>query len=207
MKKNDQQVYQFKISLKDIKPPIWRKIQVPESYTFWDLHVAIQDAMGWYDYHLHAFNIVNPQTGIKEQIGIPYEEILAYEEFGEVILPGWKTPLSSYFSLQNKRASYDYDFGDGWEHRILLEKILPYNADQKYPLCIAGERACPPEDCGGIWGYENLLEIIKDPNHEEHTRMMEWLGGSFNPEEFRSANVHFDNPQERWVRAFQDSII
>ncbi len=197
MKKNNQLVYQFKISLNEIQPPIWRRIQVPGNYSFWDLHVAIQDAMGWTDSHLHLFTILNPKTGLTEEIGIPDED-------GELdFLTGWKLQISSYFTLQNANAIYDYDFGDCWEHSLSLEKIIPQESAQKYPICIAGESACPPEDCGGTWGYEDLLETINDPNHEEHARMMEWLGGSFNSEEFRSEKVHFDNPQERWMGAFQ----
>src|SRR3989338_6598283 len=194
------QVYQFKISLENVKPLIWRRIQVPETYTFWDLHVAIQDSMGWLDYHLHQFDLINPQIRRKEEIGIPDED-------GELeILPGWEIPISSYFSLENKKADYLYDFGDGWEHMIVIEKILPQEQGSRYPVCIAGERACPPEDCGGTWGYENLLEIIKDKKHEEYKRMMEWLGGKFNPEEFLPENVVFDNPQDRWAIAFEDAI-
>lgn len=193
-------VYQFKISLENIKPLIWRRIQVPETYTFWDLHVAIQDSMGWLDYHLHQFDLINPQIRRKEGIGIPDED-------GELdILPGWEFPISSYFSLENKKADYLYDFGDGWEHMIVLEKILPQEQGSRYPICIAGERACPPEDCGGTWGYENLLEIIKDKKHEEYKRMMQWLGGKFNPEEFLPENVVFDDPKERWTIAFKDAI-
>lgn len=144
---------------------------------------------------------MNPKTGLKEEIGIPDED-------GELeFLAGWKIPIASYFSLKNKKAEYAYDFGDNWKDSLLLEKIIPQKSAQKYPLCVAGERTYPPEDCGGVWGYVDLLEIINNQNHEEHSSMMEWLGRSFNPEEFQSKNVHFDNPQERWGRAFQDSII
>jgi hypothetical protein len=194
------QIYQFRISLENIKPLIWRRIQVPETYTFWDLHVAIQDSMGWLDYYLHQFGLINTQIRRKEGIGIPDED------GGLDILPGWEVPISSYFSLENKKADYLYDFGDGWEHMIVLEKILPQVQGSYYPICIAGERACPPEDCGGTWGYENLLEIIKDKKHEEYKRMMQWLGGKFNPEEFRPENVVFDDPKERWTIAFKDVI-
>lgn len=119
-KKDQKNIYQFKITLEGIKPPIWRRIQVPESYSFWDLHVAIQDSMGWEDYHLHEFKILNPKTGIKDNIGLPSDE---GDE--ETILPGWKTPISSYFSASNKEADYEYDFGDSWDHKVSLEKILP----------------------------------------------------------------------------------
>ena len=118
-------VYQFKISLKGIKPPIWRRIQVPENYSFWDFHVAIQDSMGRNDQHLHEFEIISPDYSEEIKIGIPYED------FEEEVLPGWEKNLRNYFSLENKTANYNYDFGDDWRHKIILEKILPSEAKSK----------------------------------------------------------------------------
>ena len=187
-------VYQFKISLKGIEPKIWRRIQVPESYTFWDLHVAIQDSMGWDDYHLHSFTLKNPVTGEKKEIGIPSDDIFADEM---PTLTGWKEKISKWFTEKNMKAKYVYDFGDDWHHEVRMEKISPKVEKGRYPRCIAGERACPPEDCGGIWGYHNLLEIISNPAHEEYEEMMEWLGGGYDPEAFAPAKVEFDNPKER----------
>ncbi|MCK4476114.1 MAG: plasmid pRiA4b ORF-3 family protein, partial [Methanophagales archaeon] len=187
MKKKYNQVYQFKIALKGIKPPIWRRIQVPETYTFWDFHVAIQDAMGWIDYHLHEFELVNPSSGLSENIGIPNED------FGREVFPEWKQKIADYFSMENRTADYVYDFGDSWEHKIQLEKILLREKDINYPICIKGKRACPPEDCGGIWGYEELLEIIRNPEHEKHEEMLEWLGGEFDAEHFDVEEVGFDD--------------
>lgn len=196
MKKKFNQVYQFKIMVKDIKPPIWRRIQVPETYTFWDLHVAIQDAMGWLDYHLHEFEMVDPSSGLKVNIGIPDDD------YGQEILPGWKQKIAEYFSMENLSADYTYDFGDNWVHKIQLEKILPREKDVNYSICIKGRRACPPEDCGGAWGYEDFLKIIKDPNHEEYERMLEWVGRGFDPEYFDVKDVHFDDPYKRYEAAF-----
>jgi len=193
MKKKYNQVYQFKIALKGIKPPIWRRIQVPETYTFWDLHVAIQDAMGLSDYHLHEFELVNPATGLKVNIGSPVPD----DAFGEEVLLGWEQKIADYFSMENRTADYVYDFGDNWEHKIQLEKILPREKGVQYPVCIKGKRACPPEDCGGIWGYAELLEIIKNPKHEEYEDMIEWLGGEFDPEHFDVEEVGFDDPDKR----------
>lgn len=193
MVKKEKCAYQFKIFLEGIKPKIWRRIQVPEDYTFWDFHVAIQDAMGWEDYHLHEFEIVNPQTGERNLIGIPFDD-----DWGDVaVLPGWKIPISSYFSASNKKATYQYDFGDSWDHKITLEKILPLDPGATYPRCLAGERSCPPEDCGGIWGYEELLEIMKDPHHEEYKERMEWLGDGFDPEDFNPDSIVFNDPKKR----------
>ena len=198
MKKEFNQVYQFKITLIGVKPPVWRRIQVPETYTFWDLHVAIQDAMGWSDSHLHQFDVINSSTGMEVEIGIPEKEF----GWAREILPGWKQKISNYFSMENRLADYVYDFGDDWEHKIQLEKILPREKNINYPVCIKGKKACPPEDCGGIYGYENLLEIINNPNHKEYEEMIEWLGGEFAPEHFDAEEVVFDDPDKRRKIAF-----
>ncbi len=199
MKKKFEQVYQFKITLKGIKPPLWRKIQVPETYTFWDLHVAVQDAMGWQDSHLHDFAIRNPRTQAKERIGIPDDD------FELDILPGWELDIADYFSMKNSTAVYVYDYGDNWEHAVKLEKILPRDKATKYPRCIDGKRACPPEDCGGVHGYEGFLEAIMDPRHEQHEDMLHWAGKNFEPERFAAHEVNFDDPRKRWKHVFEMS--
>ena len=191
MKKKSDSIYQFKITLQDSKPTIWRRIQVPEDYTFWDLHVAIQDAFGWADYHLHEFEIQQPTSKEKIKIGIPDED------FGREILPDWKQKISDYFNLKNNSADYTYDFGDDWLHRILLEEILPSKKNINYPRCINGKRAGPPEDCGGIWGYEEFLDAIKNPKHEQYREMREWIGRDFDPEYFNPSEIVFDNPKKR----------
>ncbi|MBP1696908.1 MAG: plasmid pRiA4b family protein [Deltaproteobacteria bacterium] len=193
MKKKFDKVFQFKITLKGIRPPIWRRIQIPETYTFWDLHVAIQDAMGWFDSHLHRFEILNPSTGMEEEIGIPDEEF----EWDTVTLPGWKQKMADYFSMNNTKSEYVYDFGDNWEHTVKLEKILPRQEGIPYPKCTDGKRACPPEDCGGSWGYEDFLKAITNPKHREHKEMLDWVGGSFDPEHFDIKEVVFENPAQR----------
>jgi len=197
MKKKFNQVYQFKITLQGIKPPIWRRIQVPETYTFWDLHVAIQDAMGWLDYHLHEFEILNPATDSMVNIGLPDDD------FAKRVLLGWNQKIADYFTMENPSANYMYDFGDGWEHKIQLEKILPREKDVIYPVCIKGKRACPPEDCGGVGGYENFLEIIKNPEHDEYEEMLEWAGEAYDPEHFDPKEVKFDDPDKRRKIAFE----
>ena len=199
MKKKYDQVYQFKITLKGTKPPIWRRILVPETYTFWDLHVAIQDAMGWDDYHLHEFTLLSPKTGRKVKIGIPSDE---GADFGWKVLADWNQKIAHYFSLDNSKADYVYDFGDGWEHSIKLEKILPRETGVAYPRCIGGKRACPPEDCGGIGGYAEFLEAIGDPANELHEDMLDWVGGSFDPDDFDPNDVEFEDPDSRFKLAF-----
>jgi len=195
-----RQVYQFKITLKRIRPPIWRRILVPETYTFWDLHVAIQDAMGWLDCHLHQFEVVNPETAAKEEIGIPDEDFIGDPE----VLPGWKRKIARYFSPDNPKADYIYDFGDGWEHEIRFEGILPREKGVNYPACVAGKRACPPEDCGGIWGYQDFLEAVTNRFHKEHKEMLEWAGGKLDPEQFDINDVHFDDPKKRLKMALEE---
>ena len=185
------EIYQFKIVLNRSKPPIWRRIQVPETYTFWDLHVAIQDSFGWDDYHLHKFEIVSPKLDRIVNIGLPDDE------FGEEILTEQKEKIMDYFSRDNNSSRYTYDFGDNWEHIITLEKILPQKKEETYPICVKGKRACPPEDCGGMWGYEEFLEAMLDPEHEEHKEMMEWYGGDFDPEYFDKEDVSFLDPKKR----------
>ncbi len=201
MKKKFNQVYQFKIALDDIRPPIWRRIQVPETYSFWDLHVAIQDAMGWLDYHLHEFAIIDPATGSEVDIGFPDDD------FGKKVLKGWNQKIARYFSMENPSADYIYDFGDYWIHSLKLEKILPREKNVDYPICVKGKRAVPHEDCGGVSGYENILEIIKNPGHEEYEETMVWLGEEFDPEHFDPKEVNFDDPAARLKMALEPGDI
>ena len=180
-------VYQFKITLKDYKPNIWRRIQVPENYNFWELHNAIQDAMGWQNGHLHQFDIIDPKTGIVAKIGSKGDE---YYGLGHIIR-GKRANIADYFLSPKDKALYEYDFGDGWQHDVVLQRILPEKAGTQYPRCVAGKMACPPEDCGGTWGYERLQEILKNPQHEEYAERLEWFGGSFDPLKFDPKSVEF----------------
>jgi hypothetical protein len=194
-------IHQYKVTLRDISPIIWRRIQVPENYSFWDLHVAIQDSMGWLDYHLHAFRF--PETDGKR----PMEIGLPDEESNHPVLAGWEVSIGDYFIRPGVVALYEYDFGDGWQHDVVLEAVLLGEPKQKYPLCIAGERACPPEDCGGQPGYEHLLEVLRQPKHPERTELVEWLKGRakkyhpFDSEHFEAGGVRFSNPKKRLTKA------
>jgi hypothetical protein len=194
------EVLQFKITLRGIRPPIWRRIQVPRAYTFWDLHVAIQDAMGWQDYHLHQFELSHGQGRPGVRIGIPDEE----SEFGRRTLPGWEVSVVRHFSAPGQKATYRYDFGDDWEHEVLLEATPPAEKGVEYPRCIKGKRACPPEDCGGPYGYPEFLEAVKDPADPRHEELLEWIGGAFDPEAFDPGQVVFDDPKQRWETAFSE---
>ena len=200
-------VYQFKITLLGIKPSIWRRIVVPASYSFWDLHVAIQDSMGWLDCHLHAFYFRPLPTWDRIQIGIPDDDF-----GGEIeIWPGWEKFVYDFFTELGKTAEYEYDFGDKWEHEVTLEGILVKEENRKYPQCLDGERACPPEDCGGIPGYYNLLDTLeKEPLSDEYLNTAKWLENHhinyfpYVPKKFDPLSVKFDNPQKRWKTAFGD---
>jgi hypothetical protein len=169
------------------------------NYSFWDLHVALQDAMGWLDYHLHLFRVRNPKSEGTDEIGIPDED--AFED-APVCLPGWEVPIAQYFDTAGTRGTYEYDFGDGWVHEIELEAVGQRQPGTKYPRCLDGLGTCPPEDCGGAHGYARLLETIADPTDEEYESTMEWLGGPFNPNAFSPRQVRFDNPKKRWRIAF-----
>ncbi len=192
-------IYQFKITLLNITPSIWRRILVPDNYSFWDFHVAIQDSMGWTDSHLHAFRFRKKHKRKITEIGIPNED--RYDDEPE-ILPGWEIKISNVFNDLGVKIEYLYDFGDSWLHEILFEGHLIKERNLKYPLCVDGDRACPPEDCGGESGYFRLLEIISNPHHKEYKEMIEWIGKPFNPDEFNPKHVKYDSPKKRWKIAF-----
>ena len=193
------QVFQFKIELQGITPLIWRRILVPPNYNFWDLHVAIQDAMGWLDCHLHHFEIKGKGKRKAELIGIP--DFSGSGDLPEVF-PGWEIPVTAYFNDLGIEAIYQYDYGDGWDHSVKLEGYLYREPKIKYPVCTGGERACPPEDCGGVGGYQNVLNVLSDKDHEEHEEMRVWVGSDWDPEKFDHLAVKFDKPYKRWKYAF-----
>lgn len=175
-------LYQFKITLLDVNPLIWRRIQV-EDCTLDKFHEYIQTAMGWLNCHLHLFEVEGERYGDPEQMDDGFDGFKAKDST--------KKLLSSVLPKSGKLFSfrYSYDFGDDWEHEVLFEGSLPVDPKKKYPLCVEGERACPPEDCGGPWGYVDFLAAIKDPKHEEHENMLEWIGGEFNPKTFSAKDA------------------
>ena len=173
---------------------------MPGRYTFWDLHVAIQDAMGWQDYHLHEFKVLDPASMEQVRIVIPFDD----EPYEKETLPDYLTPISDYFVYDNEIALYTYDFGDGWRHVVAFEDWVQPEKGVQYPQCLSGERRCPPEDCGGPGGYGLFLEAIQDPEHEEHEEYLTWVGGEFDPEAFDPEQVRFDDPEERWRTAFEE---
>ena len=196
-----QLVHQFLIVLTGTNPLVWRRIQVPEKYSFWDLHVAIQDAMGWLDYHLHEFRLLDATERNVMSIGIPTDDDLE----NRPVRPGWQVPLSTFFDQQNwhtPAATYAYDFGDDWQHVLVHEALESADDHTTYPRCVAGQGRCPPEDCGGVRGYAEFLQVIADPDHEEHESTLQWAGGSFDPHLFDPAVVKFDDSKKRWKKAF-----
>ncbi len=168
------EIYQIKVTLRDSQPTIWRRIQVRSDTTLANLHRILQRVMGWKDAHLHQFIIQHEQYGAPDQdAGEPHK---TRDER--------KYTLSELVAGTGGQFAYTYDFGDNWEHILETEKTLPPEEGVRYPLCLAGARSCPPEDVGGIPGYENFLQALKDPNHPEHNEYPEWIGGTFDPEVF-----------------------
>lgn len=198
-KKKKKKVYQFKITLCGIEPPIWRRIQIRAEKSFWALHVAIQDAMGWRDYHLHQFRCDDPAGGDPLEVGIP-----DFEDPGCPIFPGWLLKIRDIFHQSGESAVYEYDFGDGWVHDVVLEAIEDAVPRKKYPVCFDGARACPPENCGGSWGYREFVKALSDPSHERHEELREWYGRDFDPETFRCDRIRFDNPDRRLKKMLGD---
>ncbi|MGA7303945.1 MAG: plasmid pRiA4b ORF-3 family protein, partial [Rhodothermales bacterium] len=148
----------FRIELDGSSPLIWREIDVPTTYSFWDLHVAIQDAMGWLDYHLHLFHVKDPKTDETLPIGIPDEDGFEDDE----TLPGWDVPVIACLNRPGHNARYEYDFGDSWQHSIVLKDIFQAEKGVRYPRCGGGQRSCPPEDCGGVHGYREMLKALHE---------------------------------------------
>ncbi|MBI4769314.1 MAG: plasmid pRiA4b ORF-3 family protein [Chloroflexi bacterium] len=168
-------VYQLKITLLDLRPPVWRRVLVPGEFTLGDLHSVIQLAMGWTDSHLHRFDVGG--TGYS----LPYPGT-DWEESGDE--DSSDVRLDQVAPGENAKFMYEYDFGDSWEHEVLVEKISPPDPTMKHPVCLTGKRACPPEDVGGVWGYAEFLQAIRNPKHPEHDSMLEWVGGEFDPAAF-----------------------
>jgi hypothetical protein len=174
-------IYQIKLTLLGTKPPIWRRLLVPAGLTLEQLHHVVQAAMGWQDSHLHSFRIGQKSFRIPD----PEDALMG--------LPGGDERKARLFTVLGKvgsKAVYTYDFGDDWEHSISVEKVLQPEEGRTYPVCVAGKRRGPPEDCGGIPGFYNLLEAISDPDHEDHEEMQDWIGGDFDPEDFSVDEVN-----------------
>lgn len=178
-------ILRFRIELQATNPLVWRTIEAPGDYTFWDLHVAIQDAMGWLDYHLHRFTIPHPRTKTPQIFGIHNLSQDCDDP------PSWATQIATMFTLSNPVAQYDYDFGDGWRHMVTLVDVLQRDFKLRYPRCVDGARACPPEDCGGVHAFAAIVSGTMDQD------MRRWLPRGYDPARFDSKAVRFDDPARR----------
>ena len=184
MARGVDRIYQIKITLDNISPPIWRRIEVPGKITLGELHSVIQPVMGWEDYHLHQFDIG------EQHYGLPHPD-----DFYEMI-DEREVQIQQAVGGEKFKFKYWYDFGDDWWHTLLVEKVFPAEQGVRYPRCINGKRACPPEDVGGPWGYADYVVAMSDPNHPEHDDMIEWRGPDFDPEAFDVDEVN----KRLWAR-------
>ena len=168
-------IYQIYISLKGSKPKIWRRILTKPDITLFDFHKIVQTVMGWTNSHLHQF-VKGREFYSPEDLDEGFEL--------EADNDSKKVKLNFLLKTENDKIIYEYDFGDGWQHDIILEKILTAEKTLQIPSCIGGKGGCPPEDCGGIWGYEHIKEILSNPKHKQYKETMGWLGSEFNPDFF-----------------------
>ena len=187
-KSDQKKIYQLKFTLVGSKPPIWRRVLVSDDISLLKLHRVIQLAMGWTNSHLHKF-IIDDE----------YYSIPSVDEWQPVI-DETEVLVSEVATNEGRGFIYEYDFGDSWEHVVLVEKILADDPGVNVPHCLKGRRACPPEDVGGVWGYEEFLDAIRDPSHEEHESFLEWVGDEFDPE-------YFDLEQTNQLLADIDNIV
>lgn len=163
-------IVSLKVTLRGTKPPIWRRLLMADTMTLDDLHQAIQATMGWDDGHLHAFDIDGRQYGDRQTVDDVADEN--------------RLTLKGLLKSGVARFTYTDDFGDDWEHTVAIEKTQPAIDAEPYPLCVAGKRACPPENCGGPWGYQQLLEVLADPDHPDYADQKEWIDEDFTPDHF-----------------------
>lgn len=171
-----RQIYQLRISLADVSPPVWRRVLLPGAFTLDRVHRVIQYAMGWQDLHLHSFEVGGQQYGEPDPVG----ELVLRDELD--------TRLDAVTG-KGDLFRYTYDFGDWWEHEVTVEDVFVAEPDERYPMCVDGARACPPEDVGGGAGYHELREALDDPTHLRHEQARSWLGRELDPERFDPARV------------------
>ena len=170
-------IYQLKIQLRGVRPPVWRRVLFPGEMNLAELHEVVQTTMGWTNSHLHEFEVEGARYGLPDP------------DWGlDEVVDESRVKLFRV-AQEGTRLRYAYDFGDGWVHDVTVEKVLGWQLGTRYPCCIAGRRACPPEDVGGPSGYQDFLLAVSDPRHAEHEQWVEWVGGRFDPAEFDLAAV------------------
>ncbi len=165
---------------------------MPGEVTLAELHAVVQVGMGWTDSHLHEFEVEGVRYGIPDP------------DWDTEVLPEGRAPLFRIAKV-GSRLRYLYDFGDGWDHDIVVEQVLAAEPEGRYPRCVAGRRACPPEDVGGPWGYEDFLAALDDPAHPEHQQWTEWIGAGFDANQFDLAEVNEALGQLAWAPLAQPS--
>jgi hypothetical protein len=179
--KKPKSIHQLKVTLLETEPAIWRRFQVQSDVTLHKLATVINAAMGWEGYHIHEFIIGKDVWG---------PELNIDDDFGEGPKNDQDTTLEKVAPRTRCTFKYQYDGGDCWMHKVVVEGVLEPVPKQRYPVCLDGGRACPPEDCGGIPGYANFLDAISDRSHPDHENLLEWIGGKFDPEAFDVAKVN-----------------
>jgi len=183
-------VHQLKITLHSVKPPVWRRIVVRSDVTLGELAPILEAAMGWLGGHLHVFDVDGTWYGTPDP------------EWGRDDLDENEFGLGQVLRAVGSRMRWDYDFGDGWEHNVAVEKIIPAESGVEYPVCLTGRRACPPEDCGGPWGYADLLAALADPADPDHEHLRDWAPLDFDPALFdlEETNLAMQSPRplEGW---------
>ncbi len=175
-------IYQLTITLQNSNPAIWRRILIPSDLLLSDLHKVIQTAMGWTNSHLHQFIRDHTFYTVKME-GDDF-----WEDLDNVDYTGMK--VSELLDENRDTLLYEYDFGDGWAHEIKLDQVLPPDPELRHPVCLDGAMNCPPEDIGGVWGYAQMLGVLRQPHHEERAHYLEWLGEDFDPEYFNKDEVN-----------------
>jgi hypothetical protein len=171
-------IFQLKVVLRGVRPPVWRRILVPGEMDLAELHEVVQAAMGWTNSHLHEFETEGARYGVPDP------------DWGLDEVADESGVRLSRVAGEGSRLRYAYDFGDGWLHDVIVEKVLSRQPGLRYPYCVAGRRACPPEDVGGPWGYQDFVLAVGDPDHDEHEQWLEWAGDRFDPAEFDLAAVN-----------------
>uniref|UniRef100_A0A1B6LKE4 Plasmid pRiA4b Orf3-like domain-containing protein n=1 Tax=Graphocephala atropunctata TaxID=36148 RepID=A0A1B6LKE4_9HEMI len=192
----DPKAYQLKITLEGIRPQIWRRIQIPGYWSFRSLHNAIQDAMGWRNCHNYYFQAWNHKEDKKYTID-PFDNIFEGIADNNAL-------IRDYFAKPKDKAYYEYDMGDSWAHVITLEKIVPEHKQKKYPICLDGKRACPPENAGGIDQYKYIVKVMKDRKHAEYDHYKSWIQMTTGSRNFRPEHFNPKTAFKNWkcVRAW-----